>query len=182
MPQGHHVRPHLNPRPSTHTQTPEALGLRLSLGRQKVPMATEVHTPPTQPEYMTFEDVAVYFSWDEWDLLDEGQKLLYCDVMLENLALMTSLGYWCGAEDEGAPEQSVSVEVSQVLMTFKLLAMTFTWEEWRQLDQDQKHLYQEVMMETCRHLVSLGYRAPKPEQMHTPENEQDLCVVKRGPS
>uniref|UniRef100_A0A5F9C460 KRAB domain-containing protein n=1 Tax=Oryctolagus cuniculus TaxID=9986 RepID=A0A5F9C460_RABIT len=43
-----------------------------------------------------------------------------------------------------------------VLMTFKLLAMTFTWEEWRQLDQDQKHLYQEVMMETCRHLVSLG--------------------------
>lgn len=41
---------------------------------------------------MTFEDVAVYFSWDEWDLLDEGQKLLYCDVMLENLALMTSLG------------------------------------------------------------------------------------------
>lgn len=29
---------------------------------------------------------------------------------------------------------------------------------------------------------SSGYRAPKPEQMHTPENEQDLCVVKRGPS
>lgn len=41
---------------------------------------------------MTFEDVAVYFSWEEWDLLDEAQRRLHQDVMLENLALITSLG------------------------------------------------------------------------------------------
>lgn len=41
---------------------------------------------------MTFEHVTVYFSQEEWALLDESQKLLYCDVMLENFALMTSLG------------------------------------------------------------------------------------------
>ncbi|KAM5296341.1 zinc finger protein 132-like isoform 2-T2 [Glossophaga mutica] len=43
---------------------------------------------------MTFEDVAVYFSKEEWGLLDEAQKHLYHDVMLENFELMTSLGCW----------------------------------------------------------------------------------------
>ncbi|XP_037674771.1 zinc finger protein 671-like [Choloepus didactylus] len=42
--------------------------------------------------HVTFEDVFVYFSRDEWGLLDDAQKLLYRDVMLENFALVASLG------------------------------------------------------------------------------------------
>ncbi|EPQ14168.1 Zinc finger protein 587 [Myotis brandtii] len=76
-------------------------------------MAAAVLRCPTEVG-VTFEDVAVYFSRTEWHLLNEAQRHLYLDVMLENFALISSLGCCCGTQDlEASIEQNVSVRVSQ---------------------------------------------------------------------
>uniref|UniRef100_G1Q2A2 KRAB domain-containing protein n=1 Tax=Myotis lucifugus TaxID=59463 RepID=G1Q2A2_MYOLU len=60
---------------------------------------------------MNFEDMAIAFSQEEWEILEEAQRRLYCDVMLEVFALVASVGCRHKMNDEEAySDQSVSIE------------------------------------------------------------------------
>ncbi|XP_058387129.1 zinc finger protein 26 isoform X4 [Diceros bicornis minor] len=48
---------------------------------------------------LSFKDISLEFTWEEWQLLDSMQKYLYRNVILENYSNLLSVGY-CGSKPD----------------------------------------------------------------------------------
>ncbi|XP_062062542.1 zinc finger protein ZFP2-like [Lepus europaeus] len=66
------------------------------------------------------------------------------------------------------------------LVSFEDVTVNFTWEEWQDLDDTQKALYRDVMLETYSCLVSLGHCIPKPEMILKLEQGEEPWLVENS--
>ncbi|XP_069914263.1 zinc finger protein 300 isoform X2 [Oryctolagus cuniculus] len=68
---------------------------------------------------------------------------------------------------------------ARVLVSFEDLAVDFTQEEWQDLDNAQKTLYKDVMLETYSSLLSLGHCIIKPDLIYKLEQGAEPWIVEK---
>ncbi|XP_074164166.1 zinc finger protein 560-like isoform X2 [Sminthopsis crassicaudata] len=142
-------------------------------------MAPDSRSPLSQ-ELVTFRDIIVDFTEEEWGLLDPSQKELYWEVTLENVQnllfldeearfqvneMTRKLGTFveeCDLQrvmsDGPCDFKLKEIHDSNIkeLVTFRDIIVDFTEEEWGLLDPSQKELYKKVTLENVQNLLSLG--------------------------
>ncbi|XP_028711838.1 zinc finger protein 39-like isoform X1 [Peromyscus leucopus] len=63
------------------------------------------------------------------------------------------------------------------LVSFEDIAVEFTWQEWQDLNESQRTLYRDVMLENYKNLLFLGHCKTKPELIFNLEHRLGSWIV-----
>nr|XP_008268042.2 zinc finger protein 135 [Oryctolagus cuniculus] len=89
-------------------------------------------------------------------------------------------GEWDNSTDCFVFPKAKKMNTPSVLVSFEDLAVDFTQEEWQDLDNAQKTLYKDVMLETYSSLLSLGHCIIKPDLIYKLEQGAEPWIVEKS--